>query len=434
VPVVALGVHHGLLEPLTALLAICAVVASLAVVDIETSIFTDASFVPYLLAATYLGPAAAIALAITAEVVTWLARRYRKEAALINAFATAVPNGLAAWAIAAVGPPDGPLFLVTVAMIGTAALAANAAIVITLIGLLDGREVRVSLRSWPNLVAPFALNMLLALTAAEVYRDLGLAAVAVVLVLVWAFNYLVAQILLAREQAQRISELAESRRVLLGELLDAEERERRHISQALHDGPLQELSIARQDIAEAARDGATALARVDKALAATVRKLRTMVFDLYPRVLDRDGLHSALEAAARREAQRGGFTVDVKFDSTFADAYNRLLFSVAVELLRNVTKHAGANRVLVSVADGANAVLLTVADDGRGFVSNPKPREATAKAFGLSSIEQRVQILGGRLSIGRGRLGGAIIEVELPALPAGSSTSTQRPPAPQVLR
>jgi two-component system NarL family sensor kinase len=282
-------------------------------------------------------------------------------------------------------------------------------------------------------VAPFALNMLLALTAAEVYRDLGLAAVAVVLVLVWAFNYLVAQILLAREQAQRISELAESRRVLLGELLDAEDRERRHLSQALHDGPIQDLSIARQDIAEVARDGDTGLTRVDHAIAATVGKLRTMVFDLYPRVLDRDGLRAALEAAARREAQRGGFKIDVNFESTFADGYSRLLFSVAVELLRNVTKHANATRVLVTIADGDKVVLLSVADDGRGFPSSPNLRGAAAEAFGLSSIEHRVQMVGGRLSIGRGKVGGAIIEVELPASPAGS-TATQRPPAPQALR
>ena len=91
VAVAATAPHPRLLEPLTALLAATALVASLAYVDVEGTLLTDSSFVPFMLAAAFLGPTAVFGVAATSELATWSMYRYRREALLVNILATGGP-------------------------------------------------------------------------------------------------------------------------------------------------------------------------------------------------------------------------------------------------------------------------------------------------------------------------------------------------------
>jgi two-component system NarL family sensor kinase len=90
------------------------------------------------------------------------------------------------------------------------------------------------------------------------------------------------------------------------------------------------------------------------------------------------------------------------------------VIALARELLTNAAKHAGASRVRVSVRHDEDAILLEVADDGQGI---PEGRLATALReghIGLASSVQRVEAVGGTLTVSSVEGGGTAVSVSLP--------------------
>ena len=121
-----------------------------------------------------------------------------------------------------------------------------------------------------------------------------------------------------------------------------ERRERQAISERLHDGALQYVLVARQDI-EDVRDGsADAADRVESALAECSGLLREVVRELHPDVLARMGLKSAICALTESLGSRKGLVVD--FDAaSWSDGLrteaDNVLYNAAREALTNVVKH-----------------------------------------------------------------------------------------------
>jgi signal transduction histidine kinase len=97
------------------------------------------------------------------------------------------------------------------------------------------------------------------------------------------------------------------------------------------------------------------------------------------------------------------------------------LLRVVQEALANVRKHAQARRVEVDLEVRDGTLLLTVADDGVGF--NPSElRRSEFPRFGLSTMRERAESIGGRFEIGSSPSGGTLIKLELPV-------AAERPPA-----
>ena len=93
---------------------------------------------------------------------------------------------------------------------------------------------------------------------------------------------------------------------------------RRRVSEAIHDGALQDLLAARQDLVEAAEEGDGAgslLGRGREGIERAVAGLRQAVHDLHPVVLQHAGLEAAVAAAADNAARAGGFTPTVRVAS-----------------------------------------------------------------------------------------------------------------------
>jgi two-component system, NarL family, sensor kinase len=84
------------------------------------------------------------------------------------------------------------------------------------------------------------------------------------------------------------------------------------------------------------------------------------------------------------------------------------------ELLTNAAKHAGATRVRVSVRRAADAILLEVADDGAGIAEGRLPDALREGHIGLASSIQRVEAVGGSLTLSRAPGGGTTAAVTLP--------------------
>lgn len=241
--------------------------------------------------------------------------------------------------------------------------------------------------------------------------------------------------------AREIATLATSRGRLVAQTLDAEDRARRRLAEALHDEALQNLLAARQ-LLEAGDAGSTALAR--EGLDEGVAQIRQAVFDLHPYLLEQAGLRAALQAIADRAGQRVDFTARVEVDPVVEGQRDQLLFSLARELIANAAKHSGARSLDVTIHPDDEGLALTVADDGRGIATDAV---ATAQAdghIGLASCVERAQAAGGHLLITSGPDGqGTIVRVRVPAAqpiegpppvtataPAKPSTSgvSRRPP------
>lgn len=217
-------------------------------------------------------------------------------------------------------------------------------------------------------------------------------------------------------EVERLRSELESCRQLLGQVMAAGESDRREIAQQLHDHSLQSLLAAHQELLEAA-PGRAGVTRAHEVVAGAIDRLRQAVVTLHPVTLERGGLAQALSAVVREGERQGGFEAELEVDEAAASGQASLLLACARELLANAAKHAGAERVEVSVRrDGAEAVL-EVTDDGRG-IEPGRPQRALAEGhIGLASLAQRVEGEGGRLELEAGPEGGTVARVRLPSGP-----------------
>jgi two-component system NarL family sensor kinase len=217
-----------------------------------------------------------------------------------------------------------------------------------------------------------------------------------------------------------IGRLLGDRTSLLTEVVTVEDRERRQLAEHLHDGALQYVLAARQDIEDVASDP-RALDRLDEALTESSRLLRSTVSELHPAVLERLGLAHALRDLARTTEARGGFSVTLQLEGweegvrTPADT---LLYSTARELLTNVVKHARASNVQINLVRSGELAHLEIVDDGCGIPDGAVEKSLDDGHIGLASHRVRLEAAGGGLSMANAKPSGTVIRVDLPCDPA----------------
>jgi PAS domain S-box-containing protein len=220
-----------------------------------------------------------------------------------------------------------------------------------------------------------------------------------------------------RHEAE-IAGLAALRGRLVAENLEAEERARQRISEQLHDGALQDLLAARQDLVEAegpdtgARKEMLGYAR--QGVERAVQRLRDAVHALHPVVLQHGGLEAAVQAAADHAARQGGFRPEVLVEPEAAGLRDELVMSLAYELLANAAKHAGADTVDIAVRREDGHVLLEVVDDGCGLDAAAVTAAPLSGHIGLASLVQRVEAVGGTLDVRTGDRRGTTVRARLP--------------------
>lgn len=226
-----------------------------------------------------------------------------------------------------------------------------------------------------------------------------------------------------RQVNETLEHRAEQLRALASELTLTEQRERRRLAQVLHDNLQQMLVAAKMQVNRATRkagnsDLALSLRGIDDLLDQSITESRSLTVELSPPVLFDRGLVGGLEWLARRFLEKHQLPValDLDADAEPADEAARIfLFQAARELLFNTVKHARAESAEVRLTrlDG-DRVRLVVADDGRGFDPFRAKRENTLGGFGLFSIQERLELVGGRLDIISAPGHGAKMTIELP--------------------
>ncbi len=234
----------------------------------------------------------------------------------------------------------------------------------------------------------------------------------------------VGAILLTRVQRARveaIGALAVERSQLLDETLQIEARERRELAERVHDGALQYVLAARQELEDAREyNDPASFDRVEQALRESSQLLRSIMTELHPAVLEQSGVPAALRELSRTVAARGGFTVDLDLDGWPPDVHtpvDPVLFASARELLTNVVKHAVATHVQVRLTLADGTARLAVVDDGRGIAPGVLAQRLAEGHIGVASQRARLDAVGGRLRLEPGPAGGtaAVVEIPVPA-------------------
>jgi two-component system, NarL family, sensor kinase len=226
-----------------------------------------------------------------------------------------------------------------------------------------------------------------------------------------------------RSRVLTIAGLVSDRTRLVRELATVEEQARRDLAEELHDGALQYVLAARQDLADVRQRGdAESLDRVEYALKESSALLRSKVSQLHPAVLAQWGLRGAIEELVRTTGDRSGLDVGLEvegWDETWRTSADDLVYSAARELLANALKHAQARSLRVGLSRRHGTIFLTVADDGIGIAEGELAQQLAKGHIGVASQRVRVEAAGGRFDL-EPAAPGTIAKVELPAVDLSS--------------
>jgi two-component system NarL family sensor kinase len=254
------------------------------------------------------------------------------------------------------------------------------------------------------------------------------------LYLAWIGAVLVGLSTLLARRERRLADLLQSRKRLVQETLHADERARARLAGDLHDGVLQSLLAVRYSVEEAA-DRDPALQPSVEALTEIAAEMRGVIGELHPRVLEHVGLEAALGSIVRRAAERAPAVVfRLHVDGAGADRGDRdaELFRSAQELVGNAVAHADASAVDVTLHRGGDWDELVVADDGKGFDTAVLADRLREGHIGLLALQERIEGVGGTVTVDPAPEYGSTITVRVPATAAGpavpgSSSAADRP-------
>jgi signal transduction histidine kinase len=227
-----------------------------------------------------------------------------------------------------------------------------------------------------------------------------------VLFLLW-----LATLPLAWRLARRLQQRQLERESLLQRAIDAQDTERRRIAGAIHDDVVQDLAgLGFSLSAAAAKTESPELREAAAQTRHTMRKLRSVLVDIYPPSLQRAGLQAAIDDLAG--PLRASVDIHVPASTGLSPDKEALIFRTVQEGLRNVAKHADANHVTVRVEVRDGVATAEVADDGRGFESNGS---VSREHIGLELLSDLAEEAGARLEVESRPGAGTKLRLEVPA-------------------
>jgi signal transduction histidine kinase len=208
--------------------------------------------------------------------------------------------------------------------------------------------------------------------------------------------------------AESKSELAASRRRIVAASDDA----RRRIERDLHDGTQQRLvslgltvRVAQSSLPSDLSDLRSELSRIATGLAEAVEELQELSRGIHPAILAQGGLAPTLRTLARRSAIP--VALDIRMDTRLPAPIEVAAYYVMSEALANAAKHAQASRIDISVTPRDGHLMLSIRDDGIGGADR-------SRGSGLVGLTDRVEALGGSISIESPPGAGTRVTAELP--------------------
>lgn len=213
-------------------------------------------------------------------------------------------------------------------------------------------------------------------------------------------------------EAIRVKE--EQQQMILAAGLQAEENEKKRISEFLHNGIAQMLYATKLNIDQAKTSlTAPVFEQLMQLLNQSIKDIRNISFELAPAILTDYGLAATLEDMAMRLTnQQLSVVTHVNNISKALDLQLQLnIFRIVQELVNNSIKHAFASKICVEITKKNRMIYIVVADNGIGF----KPDNPTEmpKGIGLSSIKNRLRLYKGTINIEPKLNAGTTINISL---------------------
>lgn len=238
------------------------------------------------------------------------------------------------------------------------------------------------------------------------------------------FTIILRDVSVRKQVMARLEQSYEQLRELSAALQTIREEERKHIARELHDDLGQLLATLRADLVILQRHPHDSheqkiIDGIDALLQAAIASLRRIAGNLRPQVLDEGGLYFALDSLRREFVARHGIACRLhaqENELVLNDAYSTAIYRMVQEALTNITRHADASKVELSLRRLQGWIDIVIQDDGRGIAEHDLDKTAS---YGLIGMRERVRALRGEMSIASD--GGTQIMIRLPLPPSVSA-------------
>jgi two-component system sensor histidine kinase DegS len=211
---------------------------------------------------------------------------------------------------------------------------------------------------------------------------------------------------------------------LRAQVISGREEERARLAREVHDGPAQVLAntlMGLEQCANLLRAGnaeklETLIDRLRAVTREGLHEVRRFIADLRPGKLDEQGLVAALHDYIGRHQNSVGASVTFESDSLprLRPEAEIVLYRVVQEALQNAHKHARGAAVRVTINVRGDLLHLTVRDDGPGFDPREVARRAGRESWGLTSMRERAELIGAKLTVSARPDHGTEVAVTLP--------------------
>jgi len=207
-------------------------------------------------------------------------------------------------------------------------------------------------------------------------------------------------------------------------IIEAQERERRRLSRQMHDGPAQSLTnlILRAEICERLMDVDPEQARVEltnlkDSVTGTFQKVKGFILNLRPMMLDDLGLVPTLRRYLDSFSENTRMATDLSVagkERRFASHSEVTAFRIIQELLNNAAEVSQARTAHIDLDMRGDRLQVTFEDDGDGLEIGESLSSSEAQKLGLTTMKERVEMLGGAIDLETGPGQGTRVTFDLP--------------------
>jgi PAS domain S-box-containing protein len=232
------------------------------------------------------------------------------------------------------------------------------------------------------------------------------------------FNEVITQ----RKKAEEISNRLIEQRSRMAAKVETIEEERKNIARELHDGLGQLLTAAHLNLVlveqnlnsntDAVQDN---LKRVKDLVATTIQEVRNISQNLRPAVLDDFGIVPAIRNLCGEYSRLGALNVrfsEYEIEKHYSPGIEIAVYRICQESLNNIVKHSNATQASIELYNRHSHILIVIQDNGTGF--DIKETSKSKAGSGLLNIQERAELLGGRVQMESQPQNGTEIIIEIP--------------------
>lgn len=210
------------------------------------------------------------------------------------------------------------------------------------------------------------------------------------------------------------------------QILETQEYDRNRIARDLHDSSVQSLTnlVHKTEFCMRLLDMDKVRVKLElqtmiESVKGVINDMRSIIFNLRPTSIHDFGLNTAIETFCQQIKTNYEIIIDLKLpeeELSFPQIKKITLYRILQEACNNVTKHAKATRMEISLSEVSGKINLLVKDNGIGFSTVEIKNGEEHPCFGLSIMRERTELLGGEIQVSSSQNEGTTIHVEIPGI------------------